>query len=116
MEFRERRVLILIKTPPIGRILCAEGWRAATGMFGLDHQPTILFIGDSVYSLLKSMNDSRIRMFKSTFKSFDGRAYASRRSLDERGISTSEMIEDVEIADEATVGRLFAENELVITF
>ncbi len=116
MDFRERKILVVIKSPPMGSILYAEGWRAATGMFGLDHQPTILFTGDGVYSLLKDMDDRGIRLFKSTYQSFDGKAYASRSALEARGISPSEIVEDVEIADDELVGRILDENELVISF
>ena len=32
MEFTERKVLILVHNKPFGRIIAAEGWRAAVGM------------------------------------------------------------------------------------
>ncbi|MFW9967542.1 MAG: DsrE family protein, partial [Candidatus Thorarchaeota archaeon] len=54
MEFTERKVLILVKSRPYGEITNFEGWRAAVGMFGMDHEPTLLFMGDGVFSLLKS--------------------------------------------------------------
>ena len=37
MEFTERKVLILVKSRPYGEIINFEGWRAAVGMFGMDH-------------------------------------------------------------------------------
>ncbi|MFW9908046.1 MAG: DsrE family protein [Candidatus Thorarchaeota archaeon] len=116
MELTERPVLVLIKSRPFGRIINFEGWRASVGMFGMDHTPTMLFLSDGVYALLKNMDDMPIRMFKSTYKSFDGRICVSKRSLDERNIGLDEILEDAEILSEEEVGRVFAENDIVVTF
>lgn len=116
MEFTEKQILILINSRPFGTIVNFEGWRASVGMFGMDHTPTMLFMGDGVYALLKDMDDLHIRMFKSTYLSFDGRICASKRSLEERNISPEEIIDVVEVLDEGAVGKEFAENELVLTF
>jgi tRNA 2-thiouridine synthesizing protein C len=116
MEFTEKPILILINSRPFGTIVNFEGWRASVGMFGMDHTPTMLFMGDGVYALLKEMDDLHIRMFKSTYLSFDGRMCASKRSLEERNISPDEIIEGVEVLDEEAIGKTFTENELVLTF
>ena len=116
MDFRERKVLILIPSKPFGKIFAAEGWRAAVGMFGMDHTSQMLFIGDGVYGLLKDQDIVPIRMFKSTFESFDGRICVSKKSLDERHITRKEIFDEVEILDEGDVAKVFVENEVVITF
>jgi len=56
MEFTERPVLILVGSRPFGKIMAAEGWRAAVGMFGMDHEPQMLFISDGVYGLMKNQD------------------------------------------------------------
>ncbi len=116
MEFTERPVLILIRSKPFGTIFNFEGWRASVGMFGMDHEPVMLFMGDGVYSVLKNMHDQHIRMFKSTYKSFDGRFFVSKKSLDERGISSGEIMDDAEIVGDEEIGDLFMESEITITF
>ena len=116
MEFDERNVLILIRSKPYGQIINFEGWRTSIGMFGMDHEPTILFMSDGVYALLKEMKDLPIRMFKSTYESFEGRICVSKRSLEERNIDSSELIDNVEILDEAGVTAAFEENEVVVSF
>ncbi|MHA1934036.1 MAG: DsrE family protein [Candidatus Thorarchaeota archaeon] len=116
MEFTERNVLILIRSKPFGTIFNFEGWRASVGMFGLDHEPLMLFISDGVYAVLKDMEDMHIRMFKSTYKSFDGRICVSGKSLAERNIDESELIDDIEILDEDAIGKALEENEVVVTF
>jgi sulfur relay (sulfurtransferase) DsrF/TusC family protein len=116
MEFTERNVLILIRSKPYGQIFNFEGWRTSIGMYGMDHEPTLLFMGDGVYSLLKEMNDLPIRMFKSTYESFDGRICASARSLTERSIEASDIFDNVDVLDEDAIGKLFTENEVVVTF
>ncbi|MFW9847148.1 MAG: DsrE family protein [Candidatus Thorarchaeota archaeon] len=116
MEFTERKVLILVNSRPYGEIINFEGWRAAVGMFGMDHEPTLLFMGDGVYSLLKSVDVIPFRMFKATYIDFDGRILASKKSLEERNITPDELFEEVEIANEAAVGEALTENEIIITF
>ncbi|MHA2044634.1 MAG: DsrE family protein [Candidatus Thorarchaeota archaeon] len=116
MEFTERPVLILVESRPFGMIMAAEGWRAAVGMFGMDHEPQLLFLGDGVYGLIKDQDIKHIRMFKSTFESFDGRICVSKASLKERNISPEEIFENVEILDEEGVAKAFVENDLVLTF
>jgi sulfur relay (sulfurtransferase) DsrF/TusC family protein len=116
MEFTERKVLIIVNSRPYGEIINFEGWRAAVGMFGMDHEPLLLFMGDGVFSLLKSADVMPFRMFKSTYLDFDGRILASRRSLEERNISAEEIFEDVEVADESMIAEALTENEIILTF
>lgn len=116
MEFTERKVLILVNSRPYGEIINFEGWRAAVGMFGMDHEPTLLFMGDGVYALLKSVDVIPFRMFKATYLDFDGRILASKKSLEERDISPDELFEEVEIVDETAVGEALTENEIIVTF
>jgi len=116
MEFTERKVLILVNSRPYGKIINFEGWRAAVGMFGMDHEPTLLFMGDGVYSLLKTVDKVPFRMFKATYLDFDGRILASKKSLESRGISSEEIFDDVEVADESAVSEALTENEVFVTF
>ena len=116
MEFTERKVLILVNSKPFGKIIAFEGWRAAVGMFGMDHESQMLFAGDGVYGLMKDQDLMAIRMFKSTFESFDGIVYASKKSLEERNINASEIFENVQILEEADVAKALVENEVIITF
>ena len=116
MEFEARQVLLLIKSRPFGTIINFEGWRASVGMFGMDHEPTMLFMGDGVYAVLKNIDDMPIRMFKATYKSFDGRICVSKTSLEERNIGSDEIVEDVEIIDEDAIAEAFIENDIIVTF
>ncbi|MHA1964079.1 MAG: DsrE family protein [Candidatus Thorarchaeota archaeon] len=116
MEFTERPILVLVINKPFGKIIAAEGWRAAVGMFGMDHEPQLLFMGDGVYGLMKDQDIMHIRMFKSTFESFDGRICVSKKSIEERNISSDEIFENIEVLGEEEVAKAFTENEIVITF
>ncbi|MGY5872792.1 MAG: DsrE family protein [Candidatus Thorarchaeota archaeon] len=116
MEFTERKVLILVNSKPFGKIIATEGWRAAVGMFGMDHESQMLFVGDGVYGLMKDQDIVPIRMFKSTFESFDGIICASKKSLEERNIEASEIFEGVQILEEADVAKTLVENEVIVTF
>jgi sulfur relay (sulfurtransferase) DsrF/TusC family protein len=116
MEFEERKVLVLVRSKPFGQIINFEGWRAAVGMIGMDHEPTMLFMDDGVYSLLKTIDVKPIRMFKATYLDFDGRLCASKKALDDRKIGPDEIFEEVEVLDEGGIAQALTENEVVITF
>ncbi len=116
LEFNEKKVLILIRRRPFGTVINFEGWRAAVGMFGMDHSPTILLVDDGVYAALKSMDQKPIRLFKSTYDSFGGKTCVSKASMDERSISEDELHEGMDILDSDAVGRAFEENDIVLTF
>lgn len=116
MEFTERKVLILVRSRPFGQIINFEGWRAAVGMIGMDHEPTMLFMDDGVYSLLKDIDITPIRMFKATYLDFDGRLCVSKKALDDRKISIDEIFEEVEVLDENGMTQALTENEIIITF
>ncbi|MHA1772470.1 MAG: DsrE family protein [Candidatus Thorarchaeota archaeon] len=116
MEFTERKVMILIRSRPFGTIINFEGWRAAVGMFGMDHESMLLFIGEGVYALMKSMDVKHVQLFKSTYESFDGVLYVSKRSLEERNISPDELFDGVVLLDDEGVANAFTENEVIVTF
>ncbi len=116
MEFTERKVLVIVRSRPWGMIFNFEGWRAAVGMFGMDHEPSMLFLGDGVYALLKSMDQRPVKMFKSTYDSFDGVIYASAHSLEERKISRDELIDGVEVVADEEMSKLFEEHDISVTF
>lgn len=116
MDFRERNIVVLVRSKPFGKIVSFEGWRAAVGMFGMDHKSTLLFMGEGVYSLLKTIDETPIRMFKSTYEGFDGKICVSRRSLAEHGITPAELFDGVQVLDEAALSALLGESDVVITF
>ncbi len=116
MDFTEKKVLFLIKKRPYGTIMNFEAWRAAVGMFGMDHTPTMLFLGDGVYSLLNEMDSKPIELFKRTYLSFEGKILASNSALQEREIEPGQLIPEVEIVGSDEIGKLLEENEMVVSF
>lgn len=47
---------MLVKSPPYGSGRAAEGLRMATAMIAMDVLPTIMFIDDGVYCLVKNQS------------------------------------------------------------
>jgi sulfur relay (sulfurtransferase) DsrF/TusC family protein len=116
MEFTEKRVLILIRSRPFGTVVNFEGWRAAVGMIGMDHDPTMLLLDDGVYAALEAMDQKPIRLFKSTYESFEGRICVSRESLEQRAIKDEELQEGMQILDDDAIGQVFEDNDIILTF
>jgi len=116
MDFTEKKVLFLVKTRPYGTIMNFEAWRAAVGMFGMDHTPTMLFLGDGVYSLLEQMNSKPLELFKRTYLSFEGKIFASRCALQEREIKPGQLIPEAKAVGVEQIGKLLEENEMFVAF
>jgi len=117
-----RKILIVIKSPPYGSLMAAEGFRIATAMIAMDILPQLLFIDDGVYCLLKNqkpevagLNSHHERL--KTLADLVG-FYALRDSMAKRDLKIIDLEESLSAKllsmDEAA--KLIMENETVIAF
>ena len=57
----EKAYIILTKSP-YGRVFSVEGIRLASGLAAMDIPTTMLFLGESIYSLHKNQDASKLEM------------------------------------------------------
>jgi len=50
----QKKILLVIKSPPYGSLMAAEGLRIATALIAMDILPQLVFIDDGVYCLIKN--------------------------------------------------------------
>jgi len=117
-----RKILLVIRSPPYGSLMSAEGFRIATAMIAMDVLPQLLLIDDGVYCLLKNQRpeaaglDSHYERLR-TLADLVG-LYAVRDSVVKRNLKIIDLDESLNVkllsVDEAA--ELIVENETVIAF
>ncbi|MDH5389941.1 MAG: DsrE family protein [Candidatus Bathyarchaeota archaeon] len=117
-----RKILLVIKSPPYGSLMAAEGFRIATAMIAMDVLPQLLLIDDGVYCLLKNQRPEAAGL-NSHYERLKALAdlvglYAVRDSVVKRNLKIVDLDESLNVKllsiDEAT--KLIIENEAVIAF
>ena len=89
-------------------------------MAAYDQDISVAFIDDGVYALKKGQNteDIEIKGFAKTFGALDGydveKLYVDQISLEERGLTEDDLVVDVEVLSSAEIGKLMAEQDLVV--
>jgi len=117
-----RKILLVIRSPPYGSLMAAEGFRVATAMIAMDVLPQLLLIDDGVFCLLKNQRpevaglDSHNERLR-TLADLVG-LYAVRDSVVKRNLKIIDLDEGLNVKllsiDEAT--KLIIENETVVAF
>lgn len=117
-----KRVGVLLRTAPYGSVYAAEGYRAIMGLGVFEMEVVVIFMDDGVYNLVKGQNPVRLEM-KPLGEGFPmlpdfevNRFYAHDVSLAERGLSTDDLVMDVEVADSAGIANLLESCDAILPF
>lgn len=105
----------IIIRKPYGQEPATLGIRAAWAMLtngGIDIK--IILMGEGVYAVL-----GKTGYIKTMFERFigeEGEVYAVKEDLEERGISTSDLLDGIEVVERSAVAGLIEDTESVVTF
>ena len=115
-------VAVLIRKAPYGSVYTAEGFRSIMGIGVFEMDVSVLFVDDGVYALVKGQNPAGLDM-KSLGDAFPmlpdfgvTKFYVHGQSLRERGLTTDDMVMDVEIVDDAGAARILESCGPVLPF
>lgn len=117
-----KRTLLVIKSPPYGSLIAAEGLRIATALIAMDILPQLVFIDDGVYCLVKNHKPEAagLNSFYDRLRTLADLIglYVAKNSLGKRGLEIEDLDETyrAKVIPLAQVAKLVAENEAVITF
>ena len=109
-----------MREAPHGTIYTYEGLEMILIMAAYDQDISVAFIDDGVYALKKDQNTEGIEIkgFAKTFGALDGydveKLYVDQISLEERGLTEDDLVVDVEVLSSADIGKLMAEQDLVV--
>lgn len=116
------KVAVLMRKAPYGSVYIAEGFRSAMGLGVFEMDVRVIFVDDGVYALVKDQDPAGLDM-KSLGEGFPmltdfgiKEFYVHDRSLADRGLTTDDLVMDVEVVDGVTIARLLAESGVVLPF
>lgn len=109
----KKEMLIVIKSAPFTNLNYYEGLRTAAGLW--DHNVKILWTGKGVFGAVNSVDQSLTKKFLADLPDLDIELYADAKALKENGFSADDLVDAVEVADEAQISELIegAEASLV---
>lgn len=115
-----KKIMHVIRRAPHGSIYTYEGLEMILIMAAFEQDLSVAFIDDGVYSLIKTQDttDINIKGFVKTFRALDGydveKLYVDRISMEERGLTTDDLIVDVEVLESDAIGKMMAEQDCII--
>ena len=115
-----KKVTILVRSCPYGIATAGEAFRAASGLGGLDHEVSVVFIEDGVFSAIEGQNPAVIEMqdVSEAYKSigeFNAVTYIAEESLRLRGIA-KDRLKFGEVVNFARIKQLIDSSDSVLSF
>ena len=92
---KDKKVIVLITSPPHGDIYSYEGIRAAAGISAGDLELEVFFIGKGVLNVLKNCEKENLLMLFGLLDDMEIKKHASLEDLEEMGINQSELMDNI---------------------
>ena len=111
----EKTVVILLRQPPHGTLYPVEGLRMSVAV-SADFDPITIAINDGVYTFLKDTDKTMYSMHIEFLKNIDLDIYVDKKSLDERGLTKDDLVDDVEVKEHGDILKLIENSTVTIPF
>jgi len=117
-----KKFMLVNRTAPYGTIYALEALEVVLIAATFDQDVSLVFIDDGLYPLVKGQKTAGIEMknFSPTYRALDdydvNKLYVERESLQARGLTADDLVVAVEIVDSAQLGKLMAEQDVVLSF
>ena len=117
-----KKILLVIKSPPYGSLMAAEGLRIATALIAMDILPQLVFIDDGVYFLVKNHKPevAGLNPFYERLKTLADLVglFVAENSLKERDLGIKDLDETYssKVVSLSEVAKLVTNNEIAIAF
>ncbi|MES0491747.1 MAG: sulfurtransferase complex subunit TusC [Leptospirales bacterium] len=121
-EEKIKKIMFIMQKAPHGTIYPYEGLEFILITGAYEQDITLLFVGDGILALLKNQDTSElgIKGFVKTYRTLEGydieKLYVDKTSLDERGLTSDDLIVDVDVIDSNEANRLMNEQEAIFPF
>jgi len=121
-EENRKKFMFVMQRPPHGSIYPYEGLEFILISGAYDQDISLLFVGDGVFTIKKDQDTKElgIKGFVKTFRSLEGydieKYYVDDESLKERGLTTDDLIIDVEVKNNEEIKLLMAEQDALFPF
>jgi len=115
-------VIVLLRKAPYGSVYTAEAFRTIMGIAVFEMDICVVFMDDGVYSLIKDQNPEKLDMKAlgdgfPMLKDFNVNKFVVHdQSLSERGLSTEDLVMDVQIMTSQEISDLMRTYGKVLPF
>ena len=121
-EGTAKKFMFVNRSAPYGTIYALESLEVVLITAAFDQDVSLVFVEDGVWQLRKGQQTKGIetKNFSPTYRALEGydveKLYVERESLEARGLAEDDLIVDVEVLDSAALGKLMAEQDVVLSF
>ena len=119
---KKRKIMFLLRKAPHGSIYAMEGLEAILIFCSYEQEITAVFMDDAVFSLKKGQDTAELgtKDFAPTYRVLDDygveRVCVGRESLEERGLTTDDLIIDVDLLSEKEIVTLMKRQDAILPF
>jgi len=111
----EKNVVILLRQPPHGTLYPVEGLRMSVAV-SADFDPITVVINDAVFAFNKDVDKTMYSMHIEFLKNIGLDIFVDKKSLDERGLTKSDLIDLVEVKEHQEILSMLADSTVTIPF
>lgn len=117
-----KKFMFLNRKAPYGTVYALESLEVVLISATFDQDVSLVFMDDGVYQLAKGQNTKavEIKNFSPTYRALEGydveKLYVERESMEARGLTEADLLVPVEVLSAAEMGKLMAEQDVVLSF
>jgi tRNA 2-thiouridine synthesizing protein C len=117
-----KKFMFVNRKAPYGTIYALESLEVVLITATFDQDVSLVFIDDGVYELMKGQQtkDIGIKNFSPSYRALDGydveKLYVDQASLEQRGLSESDLLVPVEVLDAQQMGELMTQQDVILSF
>ncbi len=117
-----KKFMFVNRKAPYGTIYALESLEVVLITATFDQDVSLVFIDDGVYELVKGQQTKGIgiKNFSPSYRALEGydieKLYVDQASLDQRGLSESDLLVPVEVLDDRQMGELMAQQDVILSF
>lgn len=117
-----KKFMYVNRKAPYGTIYALESLEVVLIAAAFDQDVTLVFMDDGVYQLKKGHQTKGIEVknFQPTYRALDdydiNKLYVEQEALQARGLTEDDMCVPVQVMPRAQIGKLMAEQDVVLSF
>lgn len=117
-----KQFMIVNRKAPYGTIYALESLEVVLIAATFDQDVSLVFIDDGVYELVRGQQTKSIGMknFSPSYRALEDydveKLYVDQASLDQRGLTESDLLVPVAVLDAQQMGQLMAQQDVILSF
>jgi tRNA 2-thiouridine synthesizing protein C len=117
-----KKFMFVNRKAPYGTIYALESLEVVLITATFDQDVSLVFMDDGVYELAKGQQTKGIgiKNFSPSYRALEGydieKLYVDQASLTQRGLTEADLLVPVEVLDDQQMGKLMAQQDVVLSF